>query len=92
MKKFWKMLEENESLLNLVTADVCFAIIGIIALLCWLFGQVVRMIKRKIKRKTFKDNDSYFEFYNKMKDVINIISVKLLEDKIKIEYENKEVL
>lgn len=49
------------------------------------------MIKRKVKRKTFKDNESYFEFYNKMKDVINIISVKLLEDKIKIEYEDKEV-
>lgn len=49
------------------------------------------MIKSKVKRKTFKDNESYFEFYNKMKDVINIISVKLLEDKIKIEYEDKEV-
>ena len=44
MKEFWKILEENESLLNLVTAGVCFAIIGIIALLCWIFGQVVRMI------------------------------------------------
>lgn len=50
------------------------------------------MIKRKVKRKTFKDNESYFEFYNKMKDVINITSVKVLEDKIKIEYEDKEVL
>ena len=47
-------------------------------------------IKRKVKRKTLKDNESYFEFYNKMKDVINIISVKVLEDKIKIEYEDKE--
>ena len=49
------------------------------------------MIKSKVKRKIFKDNESYFEFYNKMKDVINIISVKVLEDKIKIEYEDKEV-
>lgn len=49
------------------------------------------MIKRKFKRKTFKDNESYFGFYSKMKDVINIISVKVLEDKIKIEYEDKEV-
>ena len=49
------------------------------------------MIKSKVKRKIFKDNESYFEFYNKMKDVINIISVKVLEDNIKIEYENKEV-
>ena len=38
MKKFWKVLEENEVLLNLVTAGVCFAIIGIVALLCWIFG------------------------------------------------------
>ena len=38
MKKFWKILEENESLLNLVTVIVCFAIIGIAALLCWIFG------------------------------------------------------
>ena len=46
----------------------------------------------KKKRKTFKDNESYFEFYNKMKDVINITLVKIFEDKIKIEYEDKEVL
>ena len=38
MKEFWKVLEENESLLNLVTVIVCFVIIGIIALLCWIFG------------------------------------------------------
>lgn len=38
MKEFWKMLEENESLLNLVTVGVCFAIIGIVALLYWIFG------------------------------------------------------
>ena len=38
MKEFWKMLEENESLLNLVTTGVCFAIIGIVVLLCWIFG------------------------------------------------------
>ena len=49
------------------------------------------MIKRKVKRKTFNDNESYFEFYNKTKNVINIISVKVLKDKIKIEYEDKEV-
>ena len=49
------------------------------------------MIKSKVKRKTFNDNESYFEFYNKMKDNINITSVKVLEDKIKIEYEDKGV-
>lgn len=36
MKKIWKVLEENESLLNLVTVIVCFTIIGIITLLCWI--------------------------------------------------------
>lgn len=41
----------------------------------------------KVKRKTFWDNESYFKFYNKMKDIINIISIKCLSDKIKIEYE-----
>ena len=49
------------------------------------------MIKNKIKRKIFKDNESYFNFYNKTKDVINITSIKVLADKIKIEYEDKEV-
>ena len=38
MKELWKVLEENEKLLNLVTASVCFVIIGIICLLCWIFG------------------------------------------------------
>lgn len=38
MKELWKVLEENESLLNLVIAGVCFVIIGIVALLCWIFG------------------------------------------------------
>lgn len=38
MKEFWKVLEKNEKLLNLVTVIVCSVIIGIVALLCWLFG------------------------------------------------------
>lgn len=38
MKELWKVLEENEKLLNLITVGVCFAIIGIICLLCWIFG------------------------------------------------------
>jgi hypothetical protein len=38
MKELWKVLEENESLLNLVTVGVCFGIIGIVALLCLIFG------------------------------------------------------
>ena len=37
-------------------------------------------------RKSFKDNDSYFKFINKMKDNIKILEVRIHE-KIKIIYE-----
>ena len=43
-----------------------------------------------MKRKTFKDNASYFKFYNSMQDKISIISIKIT-DKIKIVYELKKV-
>lgn len=39
-----------------------------------------------MKRKTFKDNDSYFKFYNEMRDRIKILKIELT-DKIKIVYE-----
>lgn len=42
-----------------------------------------------MRRKTFKDNDSYFKFYNEMKDKIKILEIKV-NDKIKIIYELKE--
>ena len=42
-----------------------------------------------MKRKTFKDNDSYFKFYNEMKDKITILEIKT-KDKIKIVYKLKE--
>lgn len=38
MKKFWKNLEENEELLNLVTAMICFIIVGVVGFVCWLLG------------------------------------------------------
>lgn len=38
IKKFWKILEENEKLLNLFTAIVCFGIIGVTGFICWLLG------------------------------------------------------
>lgn len=41
----------------------------------------------KVKRKTFRYNDDYFEFYDRKKDKINIISLKILVDKIVLEYE-----
>lgn len=37
--------------------------------------------------KTFKDNDSYFKWYNKNKDDIKIVSLKIVKDKIRLEYE-----
>ena len=39
-----------------------------------------------MRRKTFKDNDSYFKFYNEMRDKIEILEIKIT-DKIKIIYE-----
>lgn len=43
--------------------------------------------KLKVKRKTFRYNDDYFEFYDRNKNKINIISLKILADKIVLEYE-----
>ena len=43
-----------------------------------------------MKRKTFKDNASYFKFYNSMRDIIKILSIKIT-DKIKIVYELNEI-
>lgn len=43
-----------------------------------------------MKKKTFKDNESYFKFINKMKDTIDVISVRILRKSIKIEYEKIE--
>lgn len=39
------------------------------------------------RRKMFKCNDDYFNFYEKMKDKIEILSVKIIEEKIILEYE-----
>ena len=39
------------------------------------------------KKKIFKDNESYFEFINKMKEKINILSFKITKTTIRIEYE-----
>lgn len=39
-----------------------------------------------MKKKSFKNNDAYFKFYNEMKGKIKIWTVKIT-DKIKITYE-----
>lgn len=41
----------------------------------------------KVKRKIFRYNNDYFEFYDRNKNKINIISLKILVDKIVLEYE-----
>ena len=43
-----------------------------------------------MKRKLFKDNDSYFSFINKMRDTIEVISVRIFKKSIKIEYKTIE--
>ncbi len=43
-----------------------------------------------MKRKIFKGNDSYFKFYNEMKDKIIILEFKITSNRIKIGYELKE--
>lgn len=40
-----------------------------------------------MRRKTFKDNESYFKFYNSMRDKIRILTLKTINNKIKITYE-----
>ena len=43
-----------------------------------------------MKKKIFKDNDSYFKFINKMRNTIDVISVRILKKSIKIEYKMLE--
>lgn len=40
-----------------------------------------------MRMKTFRDNDSYFKFIEKMRDIIEVYSVKILKKSIRIEYE-----
>ena len=38
IKEFLKVLEEDEKLCSVVAVICCFISIGILTLLCWLFG------------------------------------------------------
>lgn len=40
-------------------------------------------------KKYIKDSRGYFEFINRYKEKYNIISVKLLKNSIKVEYEKR---
>lgn len=42
-----------------------------------------------MKRKYFKDNDSYFKFYNKMKEKIEVIDVYITPKRIGMQYKKK---
>lgn len=42
----------------------------------------VDMLKKR--RKSFKNNDEYFDWFNKNKNEIEIMELKIIEDKIKI--------
>lgn len=51
------------------------------------------VIKNKKRKKTFTSNQDYFKWYNDNKDKINITYFKIIkgQEKIKLEYEDKEV-
>ena len=42
-----------------------------------------------MKKKIFKYSDDYFEFYNRMINKINILSLEILNDKFILKYEEK---
>ena len=47
------------------------------------------IIKNKKRRKTFKTNQDYFDWLNKNKEQIKNINLKILKDRIKVEFEER---
>ena len=47
------------------------------------------MFKNKKRRKTFKTNEEYFDWFNNNKEKIEIVEFKITEDKIKLSYEER---
>lgn len=43
----------------------------------------------KKRRKIFKANEEYFDWFNKTKEEIKIIEFKITKDKIKLSYEER---
>lgn len=43
----------------------------------------------KKKRKIFKTNEEYFDWFNKTKEEIKIIEFKITKDRIKLSYEER---
>ena len=47
------------------------------------------MFKNKKRRKIFKTNDEYFEWFNNNKEKTEIVEFKIAEDRIKLSYEER---
>lgn len=47
------------------------------------------MFKNKKRRKIFKTNKEYFEWFNNNKEKIEIVEFKITDDKIKLSYEER---
>ena len=47
------------------------------------------MFKNKKRKKTFKNNDEYFDWLNNNKEKIEIVEFKITDDKIKLSYEER---
>lgn len=47
------------------------------------------MFENKKRRKTFKTNEEYFDWFNKTKEEIKIVEFKITRDRIKLSYEER---
>ena len=47
------------------------------------------MFMVKNKKKTFKKNEEYFDWFDKTKDKIEILELKIVDGKIKLEYQER---
>lgn len=47
------------------------------------------MLKNKKKRKIFKTNQEYFDWFDKTKEQIKIIEFKITKDRIRLSYEER---
>ena len=47
------------------------------------------MFKNKKRNKTFKTNEGYFSWFDKTKDKVEILALKIVDGKIKLEYRER---
>lgn len=47
------------------------------------------MFMVKNKKKTFKKNEEYFDWFNRTKDKVEILELKIVDGKIKLEYRER---